>query len=263
MKQIASYEELAPLLSAQLRRGVVTNAALSPEDWRREIAAGTLRVQGWDGGLLLLRQREGCSRLSFYLQEMALPEDLDWGGPVVLEIAARPRDEGLLRAGEFWRGQGFTELFRRERLALPKGTAAAAGDGPLKARMARPEDAGAVEELLGACFDPVTGCLPTRAELARDLEDGNVVCAAAPDGALAGVLHIAPGRGATQLRHLAVGEAFRRQGGAQGLLACYLEHTGFAKSQVWVRTDNAPARHFYTKNGYAADGWTSVVLARP
>ena len=40
MKQIQSYEELSPLLSAQLKRGVMTNTALTQEDWRREIAGG-------------------------------------------------------------------------------------------------------------------------------------------------------------------------------------------------------------------------------
>ena len=230
MKQITSYEELAPLLSAQLRRGVVTNAALTAEDWRREIANRALSAQDWAGGLLLLRRREGHALLSFYLQEPTLPDSLAWDGPTVLEIAARPRDEGLWKAAGLWRGRGFQELFRT---------------------------------LLRDNFDPITGCLPTKAELTRALEAGEVVCVDAPDGTAAGVLHIAPGRGSTQLRHLAVDEAYRRQGGAQALLARYLEHTGFAKSLVWVRTDNEPGRRFYAKNGYQPDGWTSTVLYRP
>ena len=114
MKQIQSYEELSPLLSAQLKRGVMTNTALTQEDWRREIAGGTLWAEGWDGGLILLRRREGYARLNFYLQELALPAGLNWEGPTVMEIAARPRDEALAAAVEFWKGQGFKELFRRE-----------------------------------------------------------------------------------------------------------------------------------------------------
>lgn len=263
MKQITSYEELAPLLSAQLRRGVVTNAALTAEDWRREIANRALSAQDWAGGLLLLRRREGHALLSFYLQEPTLPDSLAWDGPTVLEIAARPRDEGLWKAAGLWRERGFQELFRRERLALPKDTKVPGGDGPLAARIANSADAGAVWALLRGNFDPLTGCLPTEGELEGDLKAGNVVCVDAPDGTAAGVLHIAPGRGSTQLRHLAVGEPYRRQGGAQALLARYLEHTGFAKSLVWVRTDNEPGRRFYTKNGYQPDGWTSTVLYRP
>lgn len=261
MKRIECYEELAPLLTAQLGRGVVTNAALTPEDWRREIAAGALWRQSWEGGLALLRRRAGHAVLNFYLREPVVPGDLAWDGPTVLEIAARPRDGGLLRAADFWRGQGFQDLFRRERLALPKGTAVPSG--PLAARIAGAADAGAVGTLLRENFDPMTGCIPTEEELAHDLEAGHVVCVDGPDGEAAGLLHIAPGRGSTQLRHLAVGETHRRQGGAQSLLARYLEHTGFAKSLVWVRTDNEPGRRFYTKNGYAPDGWASAVLYRP
>ena len=262
MKQIQSYEELAPLLSAQLKRGVVTNAVLTPEDWRQEVAAGAVSYKSWPGGLLLLRRREGHAVLSFYLQELSVPTDLTWDGPTVLEIAARPRDEGLWKAADLWRGQGLEDLFRRERLVLPKDTIIDAGSCPLAARIAGIADAEAIWRLLQDNFDPVTGCLPTRDRLARDLETGHVVCVDAPDGKAAGVLHITTGRGSTQLRHLAVGEPYRRQGAAQSLLARYLEHTGFAKSLVWVRTDNEPARRFYTKNGYTPDGWTSVVLYR-
>ena len=263
MKLIERYEELAPLLTAQLGRGMVTNAALTPEDWRREIANRALWCRCWEGGLILLRRREGHSLLNFYLQKPALPDDLAWDGPTVLEIAARPRDEGLWKAVDLWRGQGFEELYRRTRLALPKDTKVPAGDGPLRARIAGAADMGAVRTLLQENFDPMTGCLPTDEELTRDLEAGCVVCADAPDGNAAGLLHIAAGRGSTQLRHLAVGEGCRRQGGAQSLLARYLEHTGFVKSLVWVRSDNEPGWRFYTKNGYEPDGWASVVLCRP
>lgn len=260
MKQITSYEELAPLLSAQLKRGVVTNAALTPEDWRREAAAGTLWCRSWEGGLVLLRRREGHELMSFYLRELSIPDDLTWDGPTALEIAARPRDEGLWKVADFWRGHGFEELYRRERLALPKDTVVRAGDGLLTARIAGMADVEAVWKLLRDNFDPMTGCLPTSEGLEDDLRSGNMVCLDAPDEQAVGLLHIAPGRGSTQLRHLAVEERFRRQGGAQSLLKRYLEHTGFVKSLVWVRADNEPGRRFYTKNGYAPDGWTSTVL---
>ena len=40
MRRVESYAALTPLLSAQLRRGVVTNCFLSPADYQREIDAG-------------------------------------------------------------------------------------------------------------------------------------------------------------------------------------------------------------------------------
>ena len=56
MRRVESCAALAPLLSAQLRRGVVTNCFLSPADYQREIDAGLFYEEG-DGFLLLLRQR--------------------------------------------------------------------------------------------------------------------------------------------------------------------------------------------------------------
>ena len=41
MQRAESYAALAPLLSAQLRRGVVTNCFLSAEDYQRGSGPGT------------------------------------------------------------------------------------------------------------------------------------------------------------------------------------------------------------------------------
>lgn len=263
MKTAESYEELAPLLSAQLRRGVVTNAALTAEDWRREADSHTLRYESWEGGLLLLRRRETHTLLNFYLRELFLPEDLAWDSPTLMEIAARPRDERLQQAAEFWRGQGFQELFRRKRITLPRGTVIPAGDSPLRPRAANRQDARRVWELLRANYDPMTGCLPTREELDRDLDGGNVLCVDSPEGEVAGILHIVRGPSCIQDRHLVIDPAYRRLGGAQRLLSFCAERTGFPRTVLWVGTDNAPALGLYDKIGYVADGWTSTVLCRP
>ena len=67
MQRAESYAALAPLLSAQLRRGVVTNCFLSAEDYQRELPRG-LYYEVREGCLLLLRQRSGHFILNFYLQ---------------------------------------------------------------------------------------------------------------------------------------------------------------------------------------------------
>ena len=67
MQRAESYAALAPLLSAQLRRGVVTNCFLSTEDYQRELPRG-LYYEEREGCLLLLRQRPGHLILNFYLQ---------------------------------------------------------------------------------------------------------------------------------------------------------------------------------------------------
>lgn len=259
VRQIEGYDQLTPLLSAQMKRGMVTNALFSAGDLRREIAAGTLWVHAWDGGLLLLRKREAGWRMNFYLRDMDHPSGFRPDGPVVSEIALRPRDTGLERAIAYWQEEGFSTVFRRKRLALPPGARAKAG--PFPVRTAQPGDRACVSEILASCFDPLTGCCPASDELERALADGQFLLALAPDGLAVGLLHICPERQGTQLRHLAVAEPFRGQGAAQSLLAAYLERAE-GRSQVWVREDNGPACRFYEKNGYRPDAWTSAVLRR-
>lgn len=263
MRQIQSYDELSPLLSAQLRRGVITNSALTPEDWQREIEAGALWCRSWEGGLLLLRRRKGYARLNFYLRELSLPADLAWDGPTVMEIAARPRDEALGRAVDFWKGQGFSELFHRERMTLPKGIKIPLGDSPLTPRAAVPGDLERVWAMYREHYDPVTSCMPTKDELARDIAAGRVLCAAAPDGSVAGMQRFVLGPGRVQPQHLAIDPAYRRQGGGQLLMAYCAELTGYARNVLWVRTDNPTARRLYVKLGYVPDGWGSTALYRP
>lgn len=260
MRQISSYDELPPLLAAQWKRGVLTNALLTPGDYRREIAAGTLWVHAWDGGLLLLRRRDGSWRMNFYLTNPDLPAELPAEGPVVTEIAFRPKDAGLQKTVGFWQENGFTLLFRRERLVFPEDYPIP--PGPFPVRAAGLKDSDAVQTILTDCFDPLTGCLPTPGQLRQALEAGHILIAAAPEGPPAGLLHIQPEKRGTQLRHLAVTAPYRRKGAAQSLLSAY-RGQAHGPGTVWVRTDNEAAEHTYRKNGCTPDGWMSAVLCRP
>lgn len=257
MQTIHSYEALAPLLSRQLRRGVRTNAFTSPDEYRREIAAGRLAVLEWEQGLLLFHRREGFWRLNFYLHELALPA-LAFTEPVVLEIAHRAQDRPMQEAAEFWQEQGFRPLFERVRMqrpAMPAPEAMAPGVRP-----ARPDDQAAVQALLDSYYDRTLGCLPTAGELAQDLKAGAVLCAEDAVGQLSGMLHLALGRTSTEMRHFVVRAECRRQGVAQRLFDSYQAHTQGKRSLVWVLVDNRPAVTMYEKNGFHTDGWTSTVL---
>ena len=115
MRRVESYAALAPLLSAQLRRGVVTNCFLSPADYQREIDAGLFYEEG-DGFLLLLRQRAGYRLLNFYLHpgaKLCLPGQTL---PLVTELACREKDQDAMRrAQDALCALGFAECFRRLR----------------------------------------------------------------------------------------------------------------------------------------------------
>ena len=97
MQRAESYAALAPLLSAQLRRGVVTNCFLSAEDYQRELPRG-LYYEEREGCLLLLRQRPGHLILNFYLQPGGTFFLPDVKKPVVTELSCRAKDADAMSA---------------------------------------------------------------------------------------------------------------------------------------------------------------------
>ena len=119
MQRAESYAALAPLLSAQLRRGVVTNCFLSAEDYQRELPRG-LYYEEREGCLLLLRQRPGHLILNFYLQPGGTFFPAGRKKPVVTELSCRAKDaDAMSAAAEQLRGS-----------ALPNASAVCGARGP-------------------------------------------------------------------------------------------------------------------------------------
>ena len=105
MKTVSQYEELAPLISAQFRRGVRTNAFFSRQELEGLIAREELSVQETGAGLLLLVERPWFDRLHFYLNDLSAPLGATLPDPTVTEVAFRPQDTGLREAVDYLREQ--------------------------------------------------------------------------------------------------------------------------------------------------------------
>lgn len=257
MERIERYEDLAPLLSAQLKKGVYTNHVLSRADTEREVAAG-LAVEAFPGGLWIARRRGDHDLLTFYFQqgaELTLPQ---LERPAVTEVVWRPREEA--RAAEVLEGLkqlGFAERFRRARREKPAEPVVEAPEG---VSFPGGERAAAVHDFLEAQFDRLTGCIPALPQLREQLERGEAAVLEDSAG-IRGILHFAPGRNSMEIRHLAVRADCRGQGLAGVLLAAALQKCGGVKCQVWARQGNAPAEAFYEHHGFRGDGWQSSVLA--
>lgn len=176
MRRVESYAALAPLLSAQLRRGVVTNCFLSPADYQREIDAGLFYEEG-DGFLLLLRQRAGYRLLNFYLHpgaKLCLPEQ---PSPLITELACREKDQDAMRrAQDALCALGFAECFRRLRRTRAAVPAPNNAEAPTEASFE------AVRAFLLEQFDPLTGCIPPDEELRQAVSAGQVLCLSDADG---------------------------------------------------------------------------------
>ena len=252
MQRAESYAALAPLLSAQLRRGVVTTCFLSAEDYQRELPRG-LYYEVREGCLLLLRQRSGHFILNFYLQPGGAFFLPDVQRPIVTELSCRAKDaDAMASASEQLQGLGFTECFRRLRRTRP------AVEAPCTKETANvPFEA--VQAFLYAQFDPLTGCIPPEDALRAATAAGETLCLT-DEGGITGLLHYAPGRTACELRHLAVRADCRGHGLAQQLLTHMTARTGGQKCTVWARVGNTPAERFYEKNQFQPDGWSSAVL---
>ncbi len=169
MRRVESCAALAPLLSAQLRRGVVTNCFLSPADYQREIDAGLFYEEG-DGFLLLLRQRAGYQLLNFYLHPGArlfLPET---AVPLVTELACREKEQvAMRRAQDALCALGFAECFRRLRRTRAAVPAPNNAEAPTEASFET------VRAFLLEQFDPLTGCIPPEEELRQAVSAGQVL----------------------------------------------------------------------------------------
>jgi len=251
MVPVKCYEDLAPLLSAQLKRGVVTNNFLSRSDWEREWESG-VRVHQAEGCLVLLRSRPSHDILNVYLHAGAVLSLPQLTRPTVVELVWRQRDaEAVQAAAAQFVQQGFA--LQVHRLRSRREPAAWDTDG--SAKPASPDRLPAVLGLMERCFDPRTGCIPSAEVLAED----TVLCTW--DGeTLTGLLHYRQAKTGTELRHLAVRADRRGSGIGAMLVESYLQRTGQENSLVWTAKDNTAARHLYEKYGYRPDGWESVVL---
>lgn len=266
MEQIKTLEQLSPLISAQFKRGVMANAPLSPASFQREIQRGTLFAQRMDGGLILLRRRDGFWRMSFYLQPDGDVSSLELPKQTVLEIPTRPRDLALKQSETLWKEKGFRLLFSRQRMELVRRSddVAVRSDCcvPLAGCCVRPAVAGDEPEILRLMeenYDRRTACLPTDDELSEDVAAGQVFLAVTcPEGQVAGFLRLLRTKRIAEVRQIAVSEPFRGRGIAGALLNQLTLAEG-QKGHVWVSQNNGAALRLYESFGFVKDEWTSTV----
>lgn len=251
MDRIADVKQMDALIGSVLRRGTLTNCPLPGAELRRAAQAGELSYERWDGGLCILRDCGGFYRVSYYVTDPSKPFPGSPGMDAVVEGAYSEAMDG------FWRAGGFEFRFHRYRLSRP-------ASGLEEAKLPEPEHVEACEalELLEACFDRRTGCLPGLAELSERAEAGLLLSRRGDDGALDALLHIIPERNGHLLRQLAASERSRGTGLAQSLVREFIRRYGSSRLSVWVRDDAPAARHIYEKYGFQADGRETAVWLR-
>lgn len=254
MEQIHDMTRLKAVLQAQLKPGVVANAAADAAGYQRDLDTGALYMQPFPGGAYLFRRRGGFARMQFFAEPGAALPVPEWPEPLVMEIARRAQSHAMDWLD--WTALGFRWLFDRQRLTRRAGEDT--DQFPSGVRPAAGQDAVWIETLLLDCYNPVTSCLPTREELRAEIGGGQFLVL--EDGC--GLLHMTGGAGHMQVRHIAVASAHRRQGAAQRLMDAFLSLHGGCPSRVWITTTNAPSMGLFQKNGFVPDHWISTVWRR-
>lgn len=279
---ISDYGRISQMISANLKKNVMTNTSMTREDYVREISRGSLMAGETDAGLLILVKRPSHIRLNYYIHDInadlepadafEAAEAAGWSAKLlVAETAFRVRDEALRQMTARLEECGFDTVLRRVRLSraaadAPTAGTPAAGGHALSGRIrtARAEDAAAVRRLLTDSFSPVTGCLPEEDELEQDIAEGNflLLCgvgAAELPGDAAGLLHFRAARRSAEIRHLAVAEGMRGRGFSGPLIEGFLDRTKGLKATVWTGGDNSAALQAYKDCGFEEDGRRSCV----
>ena len=146
-KLIKKYEQISELITANLKKGVRTNTAMSREEYEREISRGSLMAGETPQGLIILRNRPSHVKLNYYINDTGSPIDMaeleeavrsaGWneacegsnnkGGqecpspdkPLAVETAFRERDAALKETAGYLAGCGFEEVLSRVRLSRP------------------------------------------------------------------------------------------------------------------------------------------------
>ena len=148
-KLIEKYEQISELITANLKKGVRTNTAMSREEYEREISHGSMMAGETPQGLIILRNRPSHIKLNYYINDIGSPIDLvelekairaeGWNRSdeccnnkneqerpspdklIVTETAFRERDTALKETVGYLAGCGFEEVLSRVRLSRPAG----------------------------------------------------------------------------------------------------------------------------------------------
>lgn len=254
MKKIETAAALDDGINKVLTKSsaICTNFFLPADETERAVLSGELFCEEWDGGMLILRSRGDYWRTYFYLADPDSAVTCEIPAPAVLEIPYRDRDTAAKSAVRGFTEAGFAPLFQRIRMTRRGSELSCDGT----AVRASSDDAEKLKAIFRENFHLLAGCIPTEDELSGEIRAGHILT----DSARTALLHFTEGKAGTELRHLAVEEAYRNRGTGSALVGAYLKICGAKKSTVWVRNDNEAAIRTYEKYGYRADGMKSAVL---
>lgn len=257
MRCINSWDELLDTAGSLRNKGLaLTNFYPNePEmtEWIEKKAFFFLELDSHSS--CFVHKTEDASFLFFCLEDMAflsgalrlvrgcLPEEtlaFDW-------ICRSDEESELLGAQSASGGFSLrTSLRRMSRLLKENAFADVPG-----IVLADEQDAGALQAMFRAAFDPLSERIPSKEQLLRYIRTKSVLVKRTEGGELAGFAVIDVQKKTMHLKHLLTASGFRRQGVAGSLLGkAFFMSKECIRYILWVIADNLPAISLYEKFGY-------------
>lgn len=246
--EITSLKELSAHIMPYRKRGVMTNAFVSPEAYAAEIAEKRLFVRKSEGFLGIFVRRDDFCSLYYY----ALGGKADYPAlPLICETVGELAEP---------LASDFSPLLSRVRLTRPPSEQSEES-GASSVRCVKREEAEYGFRLLSACFDRHTAALPTLTEFLADCENGRVI-GYFENAAPVGLLRFSASAKRAEIRHLCVSETYRKKGIAAALCRRFLSRNGEKTVSVFTGSENRAALTLYGSFGFCPDGTTSVVYQK-
>ncbi len=257
MIKVNSYEEIAKLISLQIRKGVVTNCFIKEEELKVEIENHQLYYIVFPNGLLIFRDRGSHYILNYYINGDVGFSLNDVEKDVVIEIVYRDNDKNGKELVTFFENLGMKVYLERVRLTRKLECAK---DASLEVTKCKLEDAEDILLLLKENFDLYSGCIPSKEMILKDIENQKIYVYKKEK--IEGLLRFDKSKMSSTIKHLAVRKEFRNKKIAQNLIRKYHEDVKGVPMIVWTGKENKAAIALYEKMGYQIDNFKSMVLMK-
>lgn len=255
MRNISNAKELTEIITPILKKHFVTNGPMNVSDIEELIISGKVYAETANNSLFLFTDRESHYKLTFYLSDDLIDFSFPLEKPTVCEILYKNANSRIYDTACQFLSLGFNKEFERQRLTrLSKAIFSTDS-----INIAIMNDCDSLMTLLYNSFSPITGCLPDRNDICKDIDSGNFILIKNKNE-IVGVIHYALSEKKGEIKHLCVHENYRGLGLSEKLIDAFLRKAGERRINVWVRENYAPAIKAYKKFDFEPDGYRSVVM---
>lgn len=233
------------------------------------VEQGLLYADCHEHNAYLFEQKESCSRMYYYLNNLAENDGINApDGVVAVEILYRGEEHFPVAERDFLVSNGFSQHLIRDQYAatFKDLTPAGLGNGDVKVR--HTSDIDEVDwacKLFNRTFDHYSGDFIPQQDCQALADDNRILIATDIEGNRLGALHQTIERNVAWISHVAVVPEARGRHAGQALLDAFVDNnhnSDKSRYMLWVQQQNAPAVAMYQKKGFKYINKSSLSLIR-